>query len=36
MADTTFNLMVLQNTKEEEALLSMGASVTMKQTSHPV
>ena len=33
---TNFKLMTLQNIRIKEALLSKGASVTMKQTSHPV
>ena len=33
---TSLKLMMLQNIKLEEALLSKGASVTMKQTLHPV
>ena len=30
-----FKLMALQNIRKKEVLLSKGASVTMKQTSHP-
>ena len=33
---TSFKLMALWNIRVEEALLSKGASVTVKQTSHPV
>ena len=33
---TSFKLMALRNTRVQEALLSKGASVTMKQTSHLV
>ena len=33
---TSFKLMTLQNIKVKEALFSKGASVTMKQKSHPV
>ena len=33
---TSFKLIALQNIREEEALLSKGASVTMKETSHPI
>ena len=32
----SFKLMALRNIKVEEALLSKVASVTIKQTSHPV
>ena len=33
---TSFKLMALRNIMLEEVLLSKGASVTIKQTSHPV
>ena len=33
---TSFELMALRNISVEEALLSKGASVTVKQLSHPV
>ena len=33
---TSFKLMALPNIRVNEALLSKGATVTMKQTSHPV